>query len=100
MKLQKSQTLVWPRSEKTLNTKNDTFWYIHYISVLEKAQDLKLSQEEDKIHIYNVSKFPPLILYILGDMIPPIYSSSLLQDSSINSTPGENCYISIYEGPN
>ena len=71
MKLWESQTLVWPRAEKTLNTKTDTFWYIHYISGLEKAQKLQHSQDEDKILIYTVSKFQPPIRYILGDMIPP-----------------------------
>ena len=35
-----------------------------------------------------------------GDMIPPIQGSSLSQDSSLNRTPRENCYISGYEGPN
>ena len=35
------------------------------------AQALKLSQAEDKILIYTVSKIQPQIRYILGDMIPP-----------------------------
>ena len=33
-------------------------------------------------------------------MIPPNKGSSLFQDSSLNMTPRENCYISVYEGPN
>ena len=33
-------------------------------------------------------------------MIPPNQGSSLSQDSSLNRTPTENCYISGYEGPN
>ena len=36
----------------------------------------------------------------MGDMIPPNQGSSLSQDSSLNRTPRENCYISGYEGPN
>ena len=47
------------------------FWYIHYISGLEKDKEMKLSQDEAKIYIYTVSKVQPHILYILGDMIPP-----------------------------
>ena len=50
--------------------------------------------------MYTVSKIHPNIYYILGDMIPPIQGSSLFQDSSLNRTPGENCYISGYRGPN
>ena len=42
----------------------------------------------------------PHIQYILGDMIPPNQGSRLSQDSSLNKTPWENCYISGYEGPN
>ena len=72
MKLQESQTLVWPQSEKkTLNTKNAKFWYIRYILILEKYQELKTSRAEDKILIYTVSKIQPQIHYIMGDMIPP-----------------------------
>ena len=71
MKIQESQTLVWPQAEKTLNTKTDKFWYIHYISGLEKDQELKLSQDKYKIMIYTISKLQPHICYILGDMIPP-----------------------------
>ena len=33
-------------------------------------------------------------------MIPPNQGSSLFQDSSLNMTPRENCYISRYKGPN
>ena len=47
------------------------FWYIHYISGMEKDQELKLSKAEYKIMIYIVSKLQPQISYILGDMIPP-----------------------------
>ena len=33
-------------------------------------------------------------------MIPPNEGSIPFQDSSLNRTPRENCYISGYEGPN
>ena len=33
-------------------------------------------------------------------MIPPTQCSSLFQDSSLNKTPRDNCYIFGYEGPN
>ena len=33
-------------------------------------------------------------------MIPPNQGSILSQDSSLNKTPAENCYILGYEGPN
>ena len=33
-------------------------------------------------------------------MIPPNQGSNIPQDSSINMTPRENCYISGYEGVN
>ena len=56
VKLWESQTLVWPRDGKTLNTKTDRFWYIHYILALEKYQEWKLSQSKDEILIYTVSK--------------------------------------------
>ena len=59
------------RWKKTLNTKTDKFWYIRYISGLQKSQGPKLSQVEDKILMYTVSKFQTQIRYILGDMIPP-----------------------------
>ena len=71
MKLQESQTLVWPWARKTLNTKTTKFWYIRYILRLAKAQELKIAEVEDKILIYTVSKIQPHIHYILGDMIPP-----------------------------
>ena len=47
------------------------FWYIRYISGLEKDQEMKHSQTKDNILIYIVSKIQPQIRYILGDMIPP-----------------------------
>ena len=72
VKLHESQTLVWPRARKTLNTKTATFWYIRYIPILEKDQELKIAAREDKVLIYNVSKIKPPILYILRDMIPPL----------------------------
>ena len=43
--------------------------------------------------------FQPHILYIMGDMIPSIHGSILFQDSSLNRTPRENCYILGYKGP-
>ena len=46
------------------------FWYIRYISGLEKDKEMKLSQAEDKILIYTVCKIHSQIYYILGDMIP------------------------------
>ena len=33
-------------------------------------------------------------------MIPPIQGSNLFQDSSLNRTTRENCYIVGYKGPN
>ena len=71
MKLQESQTLVWPRAIKTLNTKTAKFWYIIYIPRLAKDKELKISEAEYKILMYTVSKRKPQICYILGDMIPP-----------------------------
>ena len=71
MKLRESQTLVLPQTGKTLNTKTDRFWYIRYIAGLEKSQELKIAEAEDKILIYTISKFQPHIHYIMGDMIPP-----------------------------
>ena len=71
MKLQESQTLVWPGARKTLNTKTAKFCYILYIPILEKVQELKIVEAEDKILIYTVSKIQPQIRYIPGDMIPP-----------------------------
>ena len=70
VKLWEIQTLVWPRSGKTLNTKTTKFWYIRYILRLAKAQELKIAEAEGKILIYTISKMQPHILYILGDMIP------------------------------
>ena len=46
------------------------FWYIRYIPILAKAQELKIAEAEDTILMYTVSKIQPLIRYILGDMIP------------------------------
>ena len=71
MKLWESQTLVWPRARKTLNTKTTKFWYILYILILEKDKELKIAKYEHKIIIYTISKIQPHIHYILGDMIPP-----------------------------
>ena len=59
------------RARKTLNTKNDKFWYILYIVGLEKAQEMKLSQAKYQIFISILSKIHPHIHYILGYMIPP-----------------------------
>ena len=70
MKLQESQTLVWPQAGKTLNTKTDKFRYIRYISGSAKAKELKIAEVKDKIMMYTVSKIQPQIRYILGDMIP------------------------------
>ena len=56
MKLQESQTLVWPWARKTLNTKTAKFWYIRYILRLAKDQELKIAEAQDKIWIYIVSK--------------------------------------------
>ena len=42
----------------------------------------------------------PHIFYILKDMIPSSYGSSLFQDSSLNKTSGVNCYILGYKSPN
>ena len=71
MKLQEIQTLVWPQSRKTLNTKAAKFWYIRYILRLEKDKELKIVEAEYKILIYTVSKIYPQIIYNLEDMIPP-----------------------------
>ena len=46
-------------------------WYILYILRLEKPQELKTVEAEDKILMYTVSKITPPIRYIVGDMIPP-----------------------------
>ena len=47
------------------------FWYIQYVSGLEKDKEMKLSQDEDKILIYTVSKIiePHLLLEL-----EPLYS--------------------------
>ena len=71
VKLRESQTLVWPRARKTLNTKTAKFWYFRYIQILAKDQELKIAETNDKMLVYIVSKIQPHILYILGDMIPP-----------------------------
>ena len=44
---------------------------IRYILRLEKDQELKIAEAEDKILMYTVSKIQPHIYYILGYMIPP-----------------------------
>ena len=71
MKLWESQTLVWPRARKTLNTKTAKLWYIRYISILAKVKELKIVEAEETILMYTVPKIQPPIHYILGDMIPP-----------------------------
>ena len=76
------------------------FWYIHYIPSLEKSQKLKHLGAKYKMLINTVSKYQPQIRYILGDMIPPSWGSSLFQNSSLNRTPGENCCSMRYRGPN
>ena len=38
--------------------------------------------------------------YIMAYMIPPNQGSNLSQDSSLNKTPRENCYILGYKGSN
>ena len=70
VKLQESQTLVWPQARKTLNTKIDKFWSIIYIPILAMAQELKISVVKDTILMYVVSKIQPHIHCILKDMIP------------------------------
>ena len=67
---------------------------------MEKDQEPKILQDDDKFLMYSVSKFYPQIHYILGDMFPPNQGSSLSHDSFLNMTPRENCYMSGYEGPN
>ena len=34
------------RARKTLNTKNDKFWYIRYILILKRDQEMKISRAE------------------------------------------------------
>ena len=58
-------------ARKTLNTKTATFWYIHYIPILTKDQELKITEDEAKFCIYIVSKIQPHYYYIMGYMIPP-----------------------------
>ena len=48
------------------------FWYIRYISRLDKDREMKHSQDEYEIMIHMVSKIKSHIRYILRDMIPPI----------------------------
>ena len=72
MKLQESQTLVWPRARKTLNTNTTKFCYILYIPILVMNQELKIVEAEYKILIYIVLKINPHIFYIHGDMIRSI----------------------------
>ena len=67
---------------------------------MAKDQELKLVEGEDKIIMYIVSKLQSHIFYILGDMIPPSEGSILFYDSFLNRTPGDNCYILGYKGPN
>ena len=62
MKLRESQTLVWPGARKTLNTKTAKFWYIRYIPILAKVQELKIAEVEDRILMYTVSKINFLYL--------------------------------------
>ena len=69
-----------------------------YISILSLVAEI--SKAKYNILMNTVSKIKPLIFYILGDMIPSTYGSSLFQNSSLNGTPGENYYIFIYRGPN
>ena len=71
MKLQESQTLVWPQAGKTLNTKTDKFWYSRYIPRLEKYKKLKIEGAKYIVMMNNVSNNNPHIRYILGDMISP-----------------------------
>ena len=71
MKLQESQTLVSPGARKTLNTKTAKFWYFRYIQILEKVQELKIVETDDKILMNTVSTIKTPILYSMGDMIPP-----------------------------
>ena len=47
------------------------FWYILYIPIFAKDEDLKIVGAEEKVFIYTISKIHPHIRYILGDMISP-----------------------------
>ena len=100
MNLWESQTLVWPQAGKTLNTKTAKFCSIRYIPRLKKDQELNIAEAGYQIFIYIVSKLQLQIRYIMGDMIPPSYGSSLFQNSSLNRTPVENFYSLGYRGPN
>ena len=71
MKLWESQTLVWPQARKSLNTKTDKVWYIHYILILEKVQELNIAEAKYKPLRYTLSKIQTHINYIMADMIPP-----------------------------
>ena len=71
VKLQESQTLVWPQARKSLNTKTAKFCYIRYILRLEKDQELKILGAEAKILMKTVSKIHPQIHCIPGDMFSP-----------------------------
>ena len=64
------------------------------------CQGMKSAGYEYKIIMNPLSKNQTPIHCITGDMISPSQGSSLFQDSSLNKTPGENCYIQGYEGPN
>ena len=70
-KLLEQETLVWPRARKTLNTKTAKFWYIRYITILAKVQELKILETKYMLLMNIVSKYPPHIHYILGYMISP-----------------------------
>ena len=61
---------------------------------------MNISQSEETIIMDPVHKFHPHLHYILGDMIPPNQGSIISQDSFLNRTPRENCYILGYKGPN
>ena len=76
------------------------FSYIHYIPSLVKSQKPQILGTEDKILMNTISKNQPHIRYILGDMIPPRWGSSLFHNLSLNRIPGENCNILGDRGPN
>ena len=67
---------------------------------MEKDQELKIAGAEDKILMNTVSKIHPHIHCIPGDMFSPSSGSNLFHNSSLNRTPGENCNILGYRGPN
>ena len=70
-----------------------------YPEIGEGSAD-EIAEGDDKILMYIVSKIQLHIHYIMGDMIPPRYGSSLFQNSSLNRTPGENRYSLGYLGTN